>query len=137
MLITSVDGTVIDANRKACELLQGNLASLTSSQTLDLFGSGGTRAVVTSEHRTRTCVLFSCSAWSAWTTRDTSTVVLPPLLTGASSSVIDQLGGLLGSTLTNYTAVQYDAATVANSAVLMAQGAGPVVGTYRKVAPVH
>jgi len=127
----------------ACSLLQGTLGGLSSGQLLDLFGSASTQSIVTSEHRTRTCktyVLLVCTAWnpwSAWTTRDTSTVALPALLSGASSSVVSQLGGLLGSTLTNYTAVTYDAATVANSAAVMKQGAAPVVGSYRNVGSIQ
>lgn len=126
----------------ACSLLQGKLGGLTSSELLNLFGTASTQSIVTSERRTRTCktyFLLVCTiwnGWSDWTTRDTSTVTLPALLTGAPSSAVSQFGGLLGNTLTNYTAVQYDAATVANASALMTQGAGPVVGTYRNVASI-
>lgn len=127
----------------SCSLLQGTLSGLGSSQLLNLFGTGSTQSIVTSEHRTRTCktyLLLVCTAWNAWsgwTTRDTSSVALPALLSGASSSAVGQLGSLLGSTLTNYTAVQYDAATVANAAALMNQGAAPIVGTYRNVGSIQ
>jgi hypothetical protein len=125
----------------ACSLLQGKLGSLTSSQLLDLFGTASSQAIVTSEHRTRTCKTFVvvCLAWnnwSGWSTRDTSTVALPALLGGATASVVNQLGGLIGNTLTNYTAIQYDAATVANAAAAITQGAAPVVGTYRNVSAI-
>lgn len=126
----------------ACSLLQGALSGLSSGQLLDLYGTASSQTVVTSERRTRTCksflvVCLTWNAWSGWTTRDTKTVALPALLSGASSTVIGELGSLLGSTLTNYTAIQYDAATVANSAAVLSQGAGPVVGSYRNVASVH
>jgi hypothetical protein len=121
-----------------CDLLQAQLGTLTSSQVLSLYGSGGTQTVVTSEHRTRTCktslvVCITWNAWSGWSTRDTSTVTLPPLLQGASSSAVSQLGGLLAGTLTNYTAIQYDSATVARATAAVAHGAAPVVGTYRNL----
>lgn len=126
-----------------CSLLQGTLSGLSSGQLLDLYGTASSQTVVTSERRTRTCktyFLLVCTAWnpwSGWSTRDTQTVALPALLTGASSSVVGQLGSLLGSTLTNYTAIQYDAATVTNSSATLTQGAAPVVGTYRNVASVQ
>ncbi|HVF78557.1 MAG TPA: hypothetical protein VNA28_09685 [Solirubrobacteraceae bacterium] len=128
-----------------CSLLQGTLGGLPSSDLLDQFGVGDTYSVITSEHRTRTCkrnvlnlcILGQWNGWSEWTTRDTSTVALPALLTGASAADISELGGLVGSTLTSYTAIQYDAATVANAAAAITQGAAPVVGTYRNVASIQ
>jgi hypothetical protein len=129
----------------ACSLLRGTLGGLPSGQLLDLFGTSSTQYIVTSEQRSRTCkkyfllVALGCdewNAWSAWATRSTSQVDLPALLSGASAADIGELGNLLGATLTNYTAVRYDAATVANSAAAITQGAAPVVGTYRNVASI-
>lgn len=119
-----------------CDLLRAKLGTLTSSQVLDLFGSGGSQNVVVSEHRTRNCVLLSCGPWSAWSTRDSTTFSLPALLTGASPSVVAQLAGVLGATLNNYTAIQYDDDVVSNAAVDVTHGAGPVIGTYRNVSSI-
>jgi hypothetical protein len=128
----------------SCSLVQAKLGALTSTQLLDLFGTASTQAIVTSEHRITTCKTFlvTCLVWNTpgpWISdaSDTTSVAVSSLLTGASASVVSQLGALLGSTLSNYTAIQYDATTVANASAAITQGAAPVVGTYRNVSSIH
>jgi hypothetical protein len=116
-----------------CDLLKTQLGSLTSSQLLDLYAGGGSQTIVTTEHRTRANIL---APWGPWTTNTTSTVAFPNVLTSALPSVVSQVSGLVGATLNNYTAITYDAPTVSNATSSIAQGAGPVVGTYRNVAPL-
>jgi hypothetical protein len=122
-----------------CSLLTGQLGGLTTSQLLNVFGSGGTTNVVLSEHRTQTCktwLLLVCTAWNApgpWTPRDTASVTVPALLSTGTPSVIEQVAGVLGATLNNYTAITYDATVVNNASAQIAQGAGPVVGTFRNL----
>lgn len=114
-----------------CQALTNQLGTLTNSQLLNLFGTGGDVAVPVSEHRTRTCktwLLLVCTAWndwSAWSTKETQTVTLPAL----TSDVV----GALTSVLTNYTAIQYDEAVVRAASVGFSVGGGPVSGTYRNV----
>jgi hypothetical protein len=115
-----------------CGLLQTKLGTLTSSQLLTLFAEPSTQPIVVSEHRTRNCLVL-CGAWSEWSTKETYNAPLQALLTGASPNVAAQLGGLLGATLNNYTAIQYDSATVSNASAHINQGAAPIVGTYRNV----
>jgi Tfp pilus assembly protein PilX len=123
-----------------CDLLKNKLGTLTSSELINLFGTGATHSVPTSERRTQTCtarnILGLCttwSAWSAWSTKTSSSVPVTALLTGASPSVVAQLSGLLGGLLNNYTAITYDEDTVADAAAQINRGAAPIVGTYRNV----
>lgn len=122
-----------------CDLLKNKLGTLTTSELINLFGTSSTQAVVVSERRTRSCTAYflglctTWGAWSAWSTRDTSSVPVSALLTGASPSVVAQLSGLLGGLLNNYTAITYDETTVENAAAQINQGAAPIVGTYRNV----
>lgn len=118
------DGTTTKPS--GCTLLKSRLSSLTSSQLMDLYGTGGNQTVVTTIHRTRTSIL---SSWSAWSTKTTSSLAFPVVL----PSVASDLGGLLGQTLSGYTAIQYDSATVSNASAQISQGAAPIVGTYRNV----
>ena len=118
------DGTTTSPG--GCALLKSKLSTLTTSQLLDLYGSGGNQTLVTTIHRTRTSIL---SSWSAWTTKTTSTVAFPVVV----PSIATQLGGLLGGTLNGYTAIQYDSATVSNASARINHGAAPIVGTYRNV----
>lgn len=122
-----------------CDLLKNKLGTLTTSELINLFGTGSTQSVVVSERRTRTCTAYflglctTWGAWSAWSPRDTSSVPVTALLTGASPTVVAQLSGVLGGLLNNYTAITYDADAVENAAAQINQGAAPIVGTYRNV----
>lgn len=115
-----------------CQALTNQLGTLTDSQLLNLFATGGDVAVPVSERRTRTCktwlvVCLEWNAWSSWTTKETQTVSLPAL----TSDVV----GALTSVLTSYTAIQYDENVVKAASVGFTVGGGPVSGTYRNVAP--
>jgi hypothetical protein len=124
-----------------CDLLKNKLGTLTTSQLINLFGTGSTQSVVVSEHRTRSCTatfLGLCTAWgpwSDWSARDTQSVPVTALLTGASPSVVAQLSGVLGGLLNDYTAITYDSDAVENASLDINQGAAPLVGTYRNVGP--
>ena len=124
-----------------CDLLKGQLGGLTTSQLLNVFGSGGSATVVLSERRTRTCktwFLVTCTAWNEWgpwTTRDSAAVTVPALLSTGTPSVIEQVAGVLGATLNGYTAITYNTAAVSNASAQITQGAAPVVGSYRNLGP--
>ena len=127
-----------------CDLLKGQLGGLTTSQLLNVFGSGGSATVVLSERRTRTCTTLAAlcalnpslwGPWSGWSTRDSAAVTVPALLSTGTPSVIEQVAGVLGATLNNYTAITYDTAAVANASAQITQGAAPVIGTYRNLGP--
>jgi hypothetical protein len=120
----------------SCDLLKGSLDNLTPDELLQLYNGTDptpTVPIVVSEHRTRNCTLFICGSWSAWSTRDSTTVTMPTLLTSALSSVVGQVSGLLGGTLGSFTAIQYSDAVVTNAAAQIPTGAGPVVGSYRNI----
>jgi antitoxin component HigA of HigAB toxin-antitoxin module len=127
-----------------CSLLKAWLGGLTTSQLLNVFGSGGSTTVVLSERRTRTCTTLAtlCALnanlwgpWSAWSTRDSAAVTVSALLSTGTPSVIEQVAGVLGATLNSYTAITYNAAAVSNASAQISQGAAPVVGTYRNLGP--
>ena len=115
-----------------CSLLKSKLDDMTPAQLLDFYATGGNQTVITTIHRTRASIL---SAWGPWTTKTTSTVAVPVLLTNALPSVVTEVAGLLGGG-TPYTAVQYNDAAVNNARTDITQGAAPVVGTYRNVASI-
>jgi hypothetical protein len=130
------NGNVVSAPPSNCEFMRGVLGSMTSSQLLDLFGTGGTRSGVYTQHRTRSCVLLICGSWSSWSTRDTVSFTLSSILqTGTQfASVVSDVVGLLTATLTNYQAITYDESLASNGSTQIRQGAGPVPGTFRSVA---
>jgi hypothetical protein len=128
------DGTAAGATTApgGCSLLKSKLDDMTPAQLLDFYATGGSQTVITTIHRTRASIL---SPWSAWTTKTTSTVAVPALLTSALPSVLNEVAGLLGAG-TPYTAVTYNDAAVQNATTNITQGASPVVGTYRNVASI-
>lgn len=128
-----------------CGLLTSQLKGLGTSQLVNLFGSGGSEDIVISERRTRTRTcktwLVAClawnpySAWTGWATRDSQEVTLPALLNSGTPSLVEQVAGVLASTLNDYQAIVYDQDAVENAAIHISHGAAPEVGTYRNLRP--
>lgn len=115
-----------------CAVLRRTLGGLTTSQLANLFGAGDSVPVLTAFEQTRPNLL---TGWpSTWTPVTTATTI-PSLLQSGTPSLIEQVVGVLGQTLSGYTAVEYNEAVVSNAGTHISQGAAPIIGTYRNLAP--
>lgn len=118
-----------------CEFLKMHLEKLQDDVLMDTYASGGTQGGVLTQQRSRYCLLLVCQEWGPWTTRDTVTFDLPPLLTAENlASVVRDVVSLLTATLRNYQGISYNAAVTAAASTAITQGAGPVPGSFRSVA---
>lgn len=128
-------------NTSGCDLLKGILGNLTTSQLIGVFGSGdANKSVVVSERRrcSGSVVLGAClGTWGPWEPAETKQFDIPSLLSNLSApTVLNQLLGTLGATLTNWTAVDRNIDRIRLANVGMAVGSEPVPSTYRSVQPL-